>query len=86
MRFNAPNLIHIKEYNVLRIINGGMNMSVMPKRTITSTSPLSVKEIAEFANAIKVGDTLYAMVPYRVWTSSTNYNTHYRPAKVTILN
>ena len=61
-------------------------MSVMPKRTITSQTPLSVKEIAEFANAIKVGDILYAMVPYRVWTSSTNYNVHYKPAKVTILN
>ena len=60
-------------------------MIKMPRRTITDKTPMTAEEIKQFANEIEAGDSLYAMAPYRVWTSSTNFNIHYKPAKVTIL-
>ena len=60
-------------------------MIKMPRRTITDKTPMTAEEIKQFADEIEAGDSLYAMAPYRVWTSSTNFNIHYKPAKVTIL-
>ncbi len=60
-------------------------MIKMPRRTITETTPMTAEEIKQFGDEIEAGDSLHAMAPYRVWTSSTNFNIHYKPAKVTVL-
>ena len=63
-----------------------MLMSLPKRRTLTTASPLTTKEIDTFRENVEIGESVPSIVGIKRWTSSTNFEIIPVKDTVTILH
>jgi len=58
---------------------------MMSKRTITKQDPVTTDEVKMFADSLNLGDKITSRLPFKVWTSTSNFTIKHKTVTARII-